>query len=167
MAMTPTSRVGDRLMPTTPVSQRGYTLLELLVVLAVLALVSAIATGYVPTDRGSQRVKLEADRLETDLRSARSTAIFRGETVAFTVDVAQGSWRYDGKASHAVPRQIRLTLFTGRQLQNGDAVGAIQFFPSGASSGGHVIMLSEGHTAQIDVDWLTGRIHQHLPDDRR
>jgi general secretion pathway protein H len=154
-----------RLMPTATASQRGYTLLELLVVLAVLALGSAIATGYVPTDRGSQRVKLEAYRLETDLRSARSAAIFRGETVAFTVDVARGSWGYDDKAPHAVPRKIHLTLFTGRRLQNGDAAGAIQFFPSGASSGGHVTVESEGYSAQIDVDWLTGRIHQHPPGD--
>lgn len=167
MAMMRMSRAGDALLPKKPAGQRGYTLLELLVVLAVLAMVSVIAIAHVPTNRGSQRVKLEAFRLETDLRAARSSAIFGGETVAFAIDVARGSWQYGGKPAHAVPGEIHLMLFTGRQLQNGDAVGAIQFFPNGESSGGHVTMLSEGYITQIDVDWLTGRIHQRLPDDRQ
>lgn len=165
--MTLTLRAGDRLMPAVPARQGGYTLLELLVVLAVLALVSMIAAVYVSPDRGSQRVKLEAYRLEMDLRSARSAAIFSGQTVAFIVDVARGSWRYGDKALHAVSPEIHLTLFTGRQLTNGGTAGAIRFFPSGASSGGHVTLLSDGRLAQVDVDWLTGRIHRHLPDDRQ
>jgi len=147
-----------------PLSQAGYTLLELLVVLTMLATVSAIAIAYVPNDRGYHRVKLEADRLEIDLRSARSSAIFGGQTVAFSVDTAQGSLQYGDSAMHAVPPEIHLTLFTGRQLQTGDAAGAIEFFPNGESSGGHVTVVSEGYTAQVDVDWLTGRVHQHLSD---
>lgn len=153
-------------MPTKSSSQGGYTLLELLVVLALIAMVLVIAPGYVSSDRGYQRLKLEAYRLETDLRSARSRATFENRTVAFSIDVAGGSWQYRNRTSHAVPKQVRLELFTGRQLLSGDTAGAIQFFPNGQSSGGHVTMVSEGHIVQIDVDWLTGRVHQHHFEER-
>ena len=71
------------------------TLLELIVVIALLGLVLAIAapTFIVPSSqRGSE--------LTTVLATARRAAILRGEPVTLAVD-ASGAWRIDGDVTPA------------------------------------------------------------------
>jgi general secretion pathway protein H len=142
-------------------AQGGYTLLELLVVLAIIALSAVTLTSFAPTHQQVRDLKLEAYRLESDLRAARNRAIFGGEAVHFMVDVAQSTWRYGDKPTHQLRDGIRLTLHTGRALLNGSNTGAIVFLPNGQSSGGYIVMEAQGSQTQIDVDWLTGRIHEH------
>ena len=74
-------------------SRRGVTLLELIVVLALLGLVLAIAAPafIVPDARGT-------GNLESVLATARRAAVLRGEPVTLAIDDA-GAWRLDGDAT--------------------------------------------------------------------
>jgi general secretion pathway protein H len=145
----------------------GYSLLELLVVLAILSVVAMVITGYGPSHRQSRDLKLEAYRLEMDLRAARSHAVYSGQPVGFFVDVGQGTWWYAKADSHRVPDGLRLTVYTGRKLIGGGAsAGAIEFFPNGQSSGGHITLEARDDSSRVDVDWMTGRIHLRSDDDQ-
>jgi general secretion pathway protein H len=146
--------------------QGGYSLLELLVVVAVLAIMAVIVIGYVPGRRHAQELKLEAYRLEMDLRTARSRAIYGGQVVEFTVDLAQNTWRYADQSAHKVSKGTRLSLYTGRQLLSGVSAGTIEFFPNGQSSGGQITLEVEGDRSEVDIDWMTGRIHLRDPHDQ-
>jgi general secretion pathway protein H len=57
-----------------------------------------------------------------------------------------------------LPRNSTAEVTTAQSLLNDDNTGAIAFFPDGSSSGGRVKLGLDGHIAQVDVDWLTGRI---------
>jgi prepilin-type N-terminal cleavage/methylation domain-containing protein len=78
-------------------SRRGVTLLELIVVLALLGLVLAIAAPafIVPTPP-------RASDLGAALATARRAAILRSEPVTLAIDAA-GVWRVDGDASPGAP----------------------------------------------------------------
>jgi prepilin-type N-terminal cleavage/methylation domain-containing protein len=78
-------------------SRRGVTLLELIVVLALLGLVLAIAAPafIVPSQP-------RASDLGAALATARRAAILRGEPVTLAIDAA-GAWRVDGDASPGAP----------------------------------------------------------------
>jgi prepilin-type N-terminal cleavage/methylation domain-containing protein len=88
-------------------ARRGITLLELIVVLALLGLVLAIAAPafIIPRAVG------ESD-LATALGTARRAAVLRGEPVTVTIDAA-GAWRVDGDATpNATPNATPIA--TGR-----------------------------------------------------
>jgi prepilin-type N-terminal cleavage/methylation domain-containing protein len=77
--------------------RQGTTLLELIVVLALLGLILAIAgpAFIVPA------VKPTAD-LGSTLGVARRAAVLRGEPVTVAID-ERGDWRVDGDASPSAP----------------------------------------------------------------
>jgi type II secretion system protein H len=161
-----TLRAGNQAIASRVTGQGGYSLLELLVVVAILSVMVVIMIGYVPGRRHAHDLKLEAYGLEMDLRTARSRAIYGGQVVGFTVDLAQNAWRYADQPAHKVSKGMHLSIYTGRQLLSGESAGTIEFFPNGQSGGGHITLEAEGSRSEVDIDWLTGRIHPRDPDDQ-
>jgi general secretion pathway protein H len=141
-------------------SESGYTLLEILVVTGVIALMATIVTAHLSPGRADHVLVLQAYRLESALRTARSEALTSGRPVEFKVNVAKGSWYRSGAAEQLLPSGLSMTLYTGHSLLSGSE-GVILFFPSGRSSGGHINLRSGTWSDRIDVDWLTGRVHRH------
>jgi len=75
-------------MPSLPPTARikGFTLLELVIVLVILGTVSALAIPrFAPSDN---TVAAQADRLARDLRHAQSLALSQGRTLDFVVQSA-------------------------------------------------------------------------------
>ena len=138
---------------------RGFTLLELLVVLVLVALVLALVPPML--SKGVPEVELRAAvrSLAAGMSEARSRAIARNTEVAFTVDVEARTFAIgDGGAARAVARELSLSLVTAQSDQLAETRGSIRFFPDGSSTGGR-ITLSRGESSyDVSVDWLTGRV---------
>ena len=138
---------------------RGFTLIELVVVLAIMALVFMVAAPQIGSILPRAELKSGARQLAAGLREARSRAIQTNGDVVFSVDVdgRRYSMTGDGRA-HLLPERINLSLFTVQQEQSGGSVGNIRFFPDGTSTGGHVLVYGENAAYKVNVDWLTGRV---------
>ena len=65
-------------------ASRGFTLLELMVVVALLAIISTLAAPSFKDLLASQRVRVTAYNIVADLILARSEALKRGENVSLT-----------------------------------------------------------------------------------
>src|SRR5579859_7139125 len=93
--------------------QNGFSLLELMVALAIAALLLALV---MPTDsRRRARVELASSAREVAaaLRLSRSQAIAMNRSMAVVVDVENDSYRPSGaSAPRAFPRGSRITLHT-------------------------------------------------------
>jgi prepilin-type N-terminal cleavage/methylation domain-containing protein len=85
-------------MPTSP-RQRGLTLLELLLVLALIVIVFALAIPSLTSALGSQRLKKAADLVRSSLSRARVEAMRSGQIQAFRFQV--GGNRYATVTWHA------------------------------------------------------------------
>ena len=125
-------------------NQYGFTLIEIIVVLVILGLMLGLIVTRGPAR--SQRLDLDmATRdLAGSLRTARSRAIAQNRLVA--MEVGAGAYSLDGEPPH---RLTALVVAGG---------GAIGFAPSGASSGGTVVLQAGTRHTAIQVDWLTGRV---------
>jgi general secretion pathway protein H len=125
--------------------QDGFTLIEMIVVLAILGLVLGIVITRGPMHSARLDAEVTARELTSALRLARGRAIAENRPVA--IALATTSYRVDGSAAHQVPADIALA---------GNA--AINFAPDGSSSGGTIIVNGPNSRLGIAVDWLTGRV---------
>jgi general secretion pathway protein H len=139
--------------------QRGFTLLELLVVLVIAVAMIALIPPLLSGLAGSSELKGATRQLAAALRFARSEAVTRQREGALVLDLTKRSFRVAGSERDvALPKGIGIQLFTAQsQLLNATA-GSIRFFPDGSSTGGHIILASNRLTFRINVDWLTGRV---------
>ena len=81
----------------SPASERGFTLVELMVVLAIMALA---ATAVVLTIPGEERnVRSEADRLAARLAAARDVAVIEGRSVS--VNLAPSGYGFERRVEGA------------------------------------------------------------------
>jgi general secretion pathway protein H len=139
----------------------GFSLIELVVAMALMALALGIA---LPGLRLSgQRVRLEPLTLSiaADLRRARTAALMGGRAVVVAIDPAIHGYRIDG-ASRPVklPAGAVVSLTTPRFSQKSAGAGQVTFFPDGSSTGGRfTIGDGTGNTMLLSVEWLTGAIH--------
>ncbi len=146
--------------------RNGFTLVELLVVLAIAGLIIGVAAPMVA--RGFPGVVLEtaADSIEQSLRVARSTAISRNSETIFRLDVEARTFGADGaRRTRTLPEDIGVRLVVGDQEVTDASTGGIRFFPDGSSTGGRIELTLAGRSARVDVDWLTGRIRVGDPWD--
>src|SRR5581483_465784 len=137
----------------------GVTLLELLIVLALMALVTGIVFPMLGAPVSTSELRASARQLAAGLRLARSEAVAQRRETFLVVDLAGKRFKVDrDPQEHALPRRVELKLFTAQQDLVNDRVGAIRFFPDGGSNGGRISVASGARKFDVDVDWLTGRV---------
>jgi len=138
---------------------RGFTLLELLVVLAIAALLLAITPPLITAAMPGVELKASARRVAAGLRLAREEAIRTGHDVAFTLDLETRSFEVDGRFRRGkLPKGLDLKLEAAETEMLDEQRGVVRFFPDGSSTGGRVILSRHDAGYQVGVQWLTGRI---------
>ncbi len=88
-------------------TQRGFTLFELLVVLAVIGLVIAAAPPLINRGMPSLEVRAAAREIAAGMRRARSQAIHANRETRFTIDTERKRYAI-GKAGdwRALPERV-------------------------------------------------------------
>jgi len=119
----------------------GFTLLEMLVVLAVTALIAGLAFPSLERMTARQRLEEATRTIELSMRQARAQAIERARPVRFAV-ASDGRTAVDGVvAPRALPAAVRVT----------GANGGVTFFADGTSSGGDTRIASGAGVRIIQV----------------
>lgn len=85
----------------------AFTLIELLIVIAIVAVLAAIAYPNFASFIEKQKLVSAAERLSSDFKWAKSEAIKRNDTVTIDfIDGASGSWGYTLSDSAGVIRSF-------------------------------------------------------------
>lgn len=126
---------------------RGTTLLEMLVVVAVTALISTLAFPHIQQNLGSMALRQAASALEANLRIARAQALRGGDSVVVAVAPDGRSYGWLTGPQTPVPGAVSLNAKPNR---------AIAFYPDGTSTGGHFVMATAYRSVEIFVDSFTG-----------
>jgi general secretion pathway protein H len=136
---------------------RGFTLVELLVVLAILALVMTLIPPFLAGGQARAELTTATREIAAALRETRSLAIREGRSAAFVVDGRTGTYRAaGGTPARQVPAGLSVALLTAGN-ERSDA-GAIRFFGDGSSTGGGVSVMQGERRSDVLVDWLSGRV---------
>ncbi|SDB74768.1 general secretion pathway protein H [Belnapia rosea] len=130
---------------TGELRQAGFTLFEMMAVLAILGLVLSLLAAQPPARSARLELDGTARSLVQSLQLARARAIAANHSVAVTISPA--GHRRDGQAPQPFPPGIRAI-----------ETGIIRFAPDGSASGGALTLRGEGGAVQVSVAWLTGRV---------
>jgi len=137
----------------------GFSLIELLVVLAIAALILAVAPPMLSNAMPGLQLKSTARQLASGLRYARDRAVAGRSEVNFTVDLeARTVTVTNREAVIGIPDSLEVSLVTAASELVNETLGHIRFYPDGTSTGGRVTVSYKGNGYDVDVDWLTGRV---------
>ena len=140
-------------------NERGFTLLELLAVLAIIGTVLAFIPGFMLRGQPGLDVDVAARTIADALRQARSHAVLQNRDQLFALDVEQRLFRVAGqRAPVQMDKDIEVTFQTVRSELLSERIGQIRFFPDGSATGGRIGLTLDGRHVEVEVDWLTGLV---------
>lgn len=136
----------------------GFTLLEMLIVIAILGFALVLVTGFrSPWSKGLD-VEAAASGLASQLRLGRSAAIADNRPVEFTLDLAAHRYRVGAGVEQALSPSLSLQLLAVAGERRAAGIGGILFNPDGSSTGGRIVLGNGARRVAVGVDWLTGRV---------
>ncbi len=147
-----------RFRPCRREAAAGFTLIELVVVLAILALAAVLAAGALMPVSPGTAARAAAGELASALRLARAQAIAEDRPIGLVLDVAAHRYRVGRAAVVPLPAVLRLSLLTARGEVISGSTGSIRFNPDGSSSGGRIDVAGGSRHISVRVEWLSGRV---------
>jgi general secretion pathway protein H len=138
--------------------ERGFTLFELLVVMAIMGLFIALVPGFMLRSQPRLDVSVAARAIADGLRRTRSDAVLLNRPQVFALDVDEHLFRAGDATPVQIDRGIALSFLTARSALLSERVGQIRYFPDGSSTGGRISLAREGWQADVRSDWLTGLV---------
>ena len=139
--------------------QHGFTLLEMVCVLAIIALLAAVLLPFIPHETSRSRLQAYALQTAALLKIDRNAAIRRQTSVATLVDAEARAIRSGtSRAVVVIPDDVRFDALLPETCRRQAALSTISFFANGTSCGGAIALTRFDVGYEIRVNWLTGRI---------
>lgn len=139
--------------------EAGFTLIEMVCVLAIIAMLAAIILPSIPHTTTRTRLESYAVATAALLKADRSAALRRHVQIATLVDAEARAIR-SGATGRIVrlPNDVTMNAALASRCADRSAGRSIDFFPSGMSCGGTIALARPGMAYEIRVNWLTGGV---------
>ncbi|WP_201864276.1 prepilin-type N-terminal cleavage/methylation domain-containing protein [Microvirga soli] len=138
----------------------GFTLIEILVIVAILSLIPALASPLLRKPPAPARLKADVTRLAAALRVTRAAAMAQNRDMDFVI--RRGPRTY---GSPAIPissldpeADIRMIASGAGRFVGPDT---IRFFPNGQSTGADLRLRVDQAETSLQVIWATGHVIVH------
>lgn len=142
--------------------ERGFTLIELIVVLTIAALVLTIAIPRFDRRPGRIELMASAREIAASLRLTRGRAIAENRPKSFIADIGNATFGVTEEgALRPLPRGIGLSLYTTQDQEVAASIGTIRFYPDGSSTGGGIALTQGKLSYEVLVNWLNGSVSIH------
>jgi general secretion pathway protein H len=136
---------------------KGYSLVELLTVIAILALMAAVTSYYLYRRDRPFALQLAARELASCLRLAHAKAIATDKPQTVTLDLGARRFACPGKTGR-FPPEARVLVRTAAAEYIRDRVASLRFLGDGTASGGNIFLEERGQIWKVRVNWLSGEV---------
>jgi general secretion pathway protein H len=159
-----------------PARQRGFTMIELVVVLLIITLSAALVTPSLSRFSKSVELKGAAKKISVILRYYRSEAVHKGAVYQVLFDSearevkvqaveSEEATEEEKKGerivtkSYILPEGIQIKEVEAPSPQFPSDFPAIEFYPNGGSNGGTILLDTQNRKGfRIKVNFLTGTV---------
>jgi general secretion pathway protein H len=138
--------------------EAGFTLIEMLVVLTILALAATFAVPLLSGGSEGLRLQMASSELAAAFRVTRSAAIMHNTETTLMIDVDRRTFKSTVVSQRPFAADIKAKLTFASGIRSASSDGGFQFFPDGSSSGGDVTLSLHGQQMRLCIDWLTGEV---------
>lgn len=140
-------------------AQDGFTLLELTVVLALMALLMGLVMPSLLRIWHRENQRAAVRDLTVALRAARSEAATTGRRVRLFLDIKTGHYRLEGSNRQGNLAGLRLAEVRLVWQNPERTKGYFAFYGDGSSSGGKLVLIEPtGRRNLLEVKPITGKV---------
>lgn len=139
------------------IRDEGFSLLELVIVLAMVAGITALSLPNLLRQPVDLALRTTALDMAAVMRATRADAVRRNNERAFLIDPAQRTyWSDANPAPRPIPAALGIDTEFSAQARISASAGRYAFFADGTASGGKIVLREGAATATIAIDGLTG-----------
>ena len=140
------------------VHQKGFSLIELIAVMLLIALAAAIAVPSIDRAMRKREVKRSALGLAAVARSLRRQAVYEGVPLRLTVSPLENGYHASGKPPVYLSHELRISRVEGGEPID-HRLRQFVFFPNGSILDGTIELSDrDGVSYAISFDPLAGRV---------
>lgn len=137
----------------------GFTLIEMLAALAVIAMVALIGAPLGMRALDGIELRSDARKLASALAATRALAIGQGRPAVFSLSPEVPGFRVAAGPLVPLSGGIAVSAHTAAEISDlPGEIARIAFFPDGGSTGGNVLLARVGITYRVAINWPTGQI---------
>jgi general secretion pathway protein H len=138
----------------------GFTLLEMLVVVTILALVGVLVVPLLARPPDGLRLEAATRDVVGALRLTRAAAVTQNIEMTLIIDADKRTIESPAIPQKALAPDIVVKLTIAKPEQVGPSRGGFRFFPDGSSTGGDLTLTMRERKMRICVNWMTGLAQQ-------
>ena len=140
-------------------NQRGFTLLELIITISLAVVILSVAVSAYDRFSDAAKLKSTVRHMAACIYAARNDALTTGVETAFTLDIANRTYRYQSNGDiYQIDPDIAIQTSTAAFAELPKGISQIRFAADGSSSGGKLTLADGRRQLVIAVDWLTGKV---------
>jgi general secretion pathway protein H len=143
----------------------GFTLVEMLVVLVIIAMMMTLVGTSISRNISGAQMRVAAGKVAAGLRYTRTQAIMKKTEQVFLLDTDALTYQAAEREPEKLPEGMKVEMNTARSELTSETTGGIRFYPDGGSTGGNVRLEANGRIYKVNVAWLTGEASVERPDD--
>ncbi|MDA8433918.1 MAG: prepilin-type N-terminal cleavage/methylation domain-containing protein [Nitrospiraceae bacterium] len=140
--------------------EQGFTLLELIIVMLLVALLMSLAAAFFVNTLPSSKFNASARELAATIRHAKALAQIDGEQKSLTIDMDSGRYGIGDAAGKTVPEGVHIKVIDPVEGEISTGTYRIVCPPNGSIQGGTIVLWNEKKTATITIDPVAGPVVQ-------
>jgi general secretion pathway protein H len=140
-------------------NNRGFTLLEMLLVIFLISIIVGISAVVFTRSLPSQKVDAAAREIMASFRQARSNAVTSGKWQVLNIDIEGRTFGIEGGARRALPEEVSLRVLD--PLYGEVVTGGYRFVfaPSGVAEGGTIVLSAGKKVVTLEIDPIVGAVY--------
>ncbi len=139
--------------------ESGFTLLELMIVMVLVALIMALAAVFFANTLPSSKFNATVRELITTIRYARSAAQTQGQDQTVTIDLDSKRYGIEGRGEKTIPADVFIKVIdTASQQEITNGKCELVFRTIGGAEGGTVVLWNRKKLVSITLDPIVGSV---------
>jgi type II secretion system protein H len=143
-------------------NRKGFTLLEVLMVLFLITLIIGISAAFFSNSLPSQKLEASAREIMATFRHARSSAISEGKWQTVIINIDGRNFGIEGGRTRVIPESVSVKVIDNVNGEITEGGYRFVFSPVGVAEGGTIVLSTGNKIITVDIDPVLGAVRSKI-----